>query len=459
MHKLGMRSLIERVGLDNRGTGGRAIRVIGARLPDRVTFGPRFPATCQLIEASEGWSAVECKSWMIERIQSVLAEQSHHALGGPPWPDWLSAPRVPVICRSDLVDDPGRYRSSSYRGPIRWVSTGGTGGRPATFPMEPSASAAEWAYVTNIWNRFGFRRGGRRLVLRGIPPRDGRPVAFDPLATELRVSPFHLSASYWKDIVAAVREFRPEFIHGYPSAVMRFTELCSDWLPRVRALFLCSEDVPDELCDRLEGRWKAPVVSWYGHSEKQLLGGNCPGNRAYHLYPTYGFGEVLNPRGKPAAVGESGSLVVTGFLSKVLQLVRYETGDTARFLGWGCGSCGLQWPMIDRVAGRWVHSPLYGRNGIPVTMAALNFHGQEFSDIRRMRYVQESSGLVDLVIEADTLSTGTRQAIMRAHEEKLGAEFDLRLHRVDEIPLMPSGKHLLVDQRIPEGQRNEGRWA
>jgi phenylacetate-CoA ligase len=444
-----VRSLIEKTGLDGHGRLGQAVRTIGAHLPDRLTFGPRYTDTRRLVSVSDSWSVDDCRAWMKERLQELVSEGGIIDPDAPGWPSWLDLSPVGLLSRSDLAANPVAFRRASYRGPVRWVSTGGTTGRPVTFPMEPSASAAEWAYFHHLWSRFGYSPGDRRLVLRGIEPRNNRPVSYDPLAKELRVSPFHLAKPYWENIVDEVRRFRPRFVHGYPSAVARFSELWRGPLPRVQGVFLCSEDVSPQRWDRIEGSWNAPVVSWFGHSEKQVLGGNCPGNRAYHLFPTYGLAEVIGEGGE-AVQGEHGRLVVTGFVSRAFRLIRYETGDAARFVGWGCQSCGLQGPLNDQVVGRWVHAPLIGRNGVPVTMVALNFHTQELSGARRLRYVQEEPGRVHLLVEADSLSPDAANSILNVHHHKFGAEIELTLQRVDEIPLMASGKHILVDQRLPQ---------
>jgi len=264
----------------------------------------------------------------------------------------------------------------------------------------------------------------------------------------LRVSPFHLNRQSWDQIEAAVRSFEPTWLHGYPSAIQRFADLWRGKLPRVSGVLAASETLPTALWDELEERWGAPVVSWYGHTEKQALGGSCPGNRAYHMFPTYGFVEVLDEQG-PVSQGESGRLVATGFVSAALKVVRYDTGDAARFVGWGCDACGLEWPLIADVAGRWTHAPLIGRSGMPVTMTALNFHTPELSSVRRLRYVQEEAGHAKLLLETDALDEPSRHAIGHALREKLGDELAVELVRVDEIPVTPSGKHVLVDQRLP----------
>jgi hypothetical protein len=183
---------------------------VGAKLPTRLTFGGRYSHTQCLIAESEKWSVEECRGWMSQRIRGLLAELPPSGLAGhgPNWPDWLNAPVVGLTPRNALADEPGRFRRGSYRGPVRLVSTGGTSGRPVTFAMETSASAAEWAYMTRIWSRFGYRPGDRRLVLRGLPPRGDRAVHYDALTCELRVSPFRLGERWWPEIVAEVKEVR-----------------------------------------------------------------------------------------------------------------------------------------------------------------------------------------------------------------------------------------------------------
>jgi phenylacetate-CoA ligase len=304
--------------------------------------------------------------------------------------------------------------------------------------------------MQRMWEHFGYRDGDRRLVLRGLPLRNGQPVSYDPLLAELRVSPFRLGAPWLETIENHVQSFKPRFVHGYPSAVERFAEIWRGPLPRVDALLLASETLSSERWNRIEERWRAPVLSWYGHSEKQALGGNCRGNRAFHMFPTYGLCEIIAEGGRHAQAGEYGTIVATGFVSEALGLVRYETDDVARFVGWGCEACGLDWPLIDSVTGRWAQAPLIGRHGVPISMTALNFHSSVFEGVRRLRYVQEDRGRARLLLEADELSDDAKGSIERAIRAKVGDELDVTLSRVDEIPLTPSGKHVLVEQRIDD---------
>ena len=435
---------VARAALDEHGHLGRVLRRVGGRLPGGLLRGGAFRQALAQIRASETWSADTCRAWTAARLQQLFGDLP--AADGPPWPVWLARPPMATVTRDDLADDPAAYRDPRYRGTVRWVATGGTSGRPVRFLMDPAASAAEWAYITSMWAQYGYRHGDRRLVLRGLPPRGERPFSYDPLLNELRVSPFRLGERWWPEIEAAVRDFRPRFVHGYPSAAARLARLWPGPLPRVAALLLCSETVPPGLLDKLEAAWQAPALSWYGHSEKQVLGGACPGNRAYHMFPTYGLAEIVRG-GRQATVGETGQLLATGFVSRALRLLRYETGDEGRFAGWGCAACGRQWPLIDPVVGRQ-HTPLLGRSGIPVTMAALNFHTDVLAGVHKLRYVQEEPGRVRLLIEAPGPSPQAAKAILGAHKQKVGDELDFELVVVDQIPLLPSGKHVLVDQRI-----------
>jgi len=442
-----LRSVLIEIALDDSQVAARALRRVGAHMPASLVFGRRFAEARELLLRSERWDRAECQNWIAERLARAT-EALPEDPEAPEWPQWLNLPARRTVTRDELSSAPDRFLRETFTGRTRTISTGGTGGKPAFLKIDPAASSAEWAYMQRMWERYGYRRRDRRLVLRGLPLKDGRPVSYDPLLAELRVSPFRLGGPWRKAIEADVRSFKPRFVHGYPSAVERLAEIWRGPLPRIEALFLASETLTTERWDRFEEEWQAPVLSWYGHSEKQALGGNCPGNRAFHMFPTYGLSEIITDGRRQAEAGEFGTIVATGFVSEALKIVRYETGDVARFVGWGCESCGMDWPLIDSVTGRWGHDPLIGRHGVPISMTALNFHSSVFEGIRRLRYVQEHRGRAELLLEVDELGDKEKRSIARAIRSKVGDELEVTLSRVDEIPLTPSGKHILVDQRI-----------
>jgi phenylacetate-CoA ligase len=252
-----------------------------------------------------------------------------------------------------------------------------------------------------------------------------------------------------------MRRFRPEFLHGYPSAI----SLVAEFVHRhpealagiqLKAILLGSEALFPDQRERIEGALKARIYSWYGHSERLILAGECETSTAYHHFPDYGVAEILKEDGTVASQpGERGELVGTGVLNRSLPMIRYRTGDRARLLEPHC-SCGRSFDRFDEVEGRWDQEYVLGNSGARISTAALNMHGPFFDRVKRYQYAQEVKGSMEIrVLPADDFTEADALSIRQAYEKKCGTELQIAVTVVDEIPLTPRGKVRRLIQKLP----------
>lgn len=101
----------------------------------------------------------------------------------------------------------------------------------------------------------------------------------------------------------------------------------------------------------------AEVYSIYASSEVGRAASQCSVLAAsdaateYHIDTNGFFCEILDPEtGAPVAMGEAGELVVTDFTNFGTPLIRYRSGDRARFSDTPC-ACGAPGPLLS-VTGR-----------------------------------------------------------------------------------------------------------
>jgi phenylacetate-coenzyme A ligase PaaK-like adenylate-forming protein len=122
---------------------------------------------------------------------------------------------------------------------------------------------------------------------------------------------------------------------------------------RIRSVFLTSDYVPSALVEDIRRQWGCPAINHYGMTEMALTGGvECPALDGYHLREPDLYFEVVDPAdGRPMPIGESGEVVVTTLTRSGLPLIRYRTGDAARFLAEPC-PCGSNLPRLSKLQGR-----------------------------------------------------------------------------------------------------------
>ncbi len=121
----------------------------------------------------------------------------------------------------------------------------------------------------------------------------------------------------------------------------------------IKSVLLSTDYVPRAICSALESTWNCNVYNHYGMTEMGLGGSvDCEARQGGHLREADLFFEVIDPEtGCPVSPGEYGEVVFTTLTRKGMPLIRYRTGDMARFLNTPC-PCGTFLPRLDRVRGR-----------------------------------------------------------------------------------------------------------
>ena len=363
----------------------RTVGVLGC-VPATVRYGPPFARIWRLLHESDRWDEERLAQFRLEELRTLLTYAGERVpyyrrlfrrIGLRPASiqslDELT--QLPLLTR-DMVRELGcellaeGVRRRSYK----VSTTAGTSGKPLGFCVTYDASAAEWAFMLRNWEYAGFKPGNKRAVLRGgliRGRRNGRLWEYDPVNQALHFSSFDLNEANLARYVKKMHDYRPEFLHAYPSSatlLAQYLQQTGERLPGLRGVLIGSENVYPVQREFLASVFGCRVFSWYGHSEKCILAGECGGSSQYHIVPEYGIVELVDGVGQPVRLpGQRGQLVGTGFINRATVFIRYLTDDEAEWSPEPC-SCGRISPRIRSVRGRWHQEMLVGRSG------ALDFH-------------------------------------------------------------------------------------
>ena len=249
----------------------------------------------------------------------------------------------------------------------------------------------------------------------------------------------------------AIEKYKPEFIHGYMSAIMmlaKYVESRGGGLKHsFKGILAVSENILREQRDYVEKVFGARVFSFYGHSERLVIAGECEKSSQYHIEPLYGYCELLDRNGRQANEGE---ITGTGFLNDAMPLIRYRTGDIASWSGEKECPCGRHALRLAGVQGRWNQDMLVTKEGAYVSLAALNIHSDEFDYIVRYKLVQDEPGVVTMkILPQKEYSNEKGKRIKGLLEEKVSGKIRFDLQLVDDLPVGANGKYKIVDQRLP----------
>ena len=155
-------------------------------------------------------------------------------------------------------------------------------------------------------------------------------------------------------VAACIEEHHITCIVGIPMQV-RYLSLMKPELfnTHIQKVLLSTDYVPDSLVKTLSRNGTCKVFNHYGMTEMGYGGGvECECLGGYHLRENHLYFEIIDPvTGKRVSDGEYGEVVFTTLNRQAMPLIRYKTGDTARFVTKPCG-CGTFLRTMEKVRGR-----------------------------------------------------------------------------------------------------------
>jgi len=151
------------------------------------------------------------------------------------WQDFLdeSAWRLlPILTKENLTQGIDRFRPRRGRRDDIEVRASGTTGASLSMPKSANVDAEQWAVWWRYWGWHGIQRGDCCGLFSSTPivfsnKGPSRPWRLNLAGREIRFSIFHISDTTVPDFLEVLERFKPEWIHGNPSAVALFASLAS----------------------------------------------------------------------------------------------------------------------------------------------------------------------------------------------------------------------------------------
>ncbi|WP_024955572.1 DVU_1553 family AMP-dependent CoA ligase [Sulfurospirillum arcachonense] len=143
-------------------------------------------------------------------------------------------------------------------------------------------------------------------------------------------------------------------IIGIPMQVLYLSRIKPEiFYKHIKKVLLSTDYVPDTLVKKLSNEGVCKVFNHYGMTEMGYGGGvECECLKGYHLRENHLYFEIIDPiTQKHVLDGEYGEVVFTTFARQAMPLIRYKTGDMARFSTKPC-ACGTFLRTMDKVIGR-----------------------------------------------------------------------------------------------------------
>lgn len=240
---------------------------------------------------------------------------------------------VPDIRQEELrkFDETDSVNQKLFKGKYHVVHSSGSTGLPRYFVYDTSAWDSMLLGIIRgaLWDMtmsqiLKLLSGGLRILyIAATDGRYGGAMAVGDgirgIGAEQRFLDIKTPLSKW---VQTVREFQPDIIIGYPSAIKILGELVenSEVSVDMCRVISCGEPLAPGLRDYLEKIFGAIVVNFYGASESLALGVETDRAEGMVLFDDMNYIEV-----------ENGKMYLTCLYNYVQPLIRYEISDRLVF--------------------------------------------------------------------------------------------------------------------------------
>jgi phenylacetate-coenzyme A ligase PaaK-like adenylate-forming protein len=335
--------------------------------------------------------------------------------------------------------------------------TSGSSGRPGLFVYDPVGWRAICAQLLRASSWAGLRPSlpRQRLALLGgaAPSHISRQGAATMAVGLHRVLSLPVTLPL-AQLVQALNQFQPTYLHVYPSVAMWLAE--EQHAGRLRLapqmLVTIAELRTPAMTQRLQDTFGVHPFNAYGSTEG-LWGSECEHHQGIHLFEDATLVENIDADGQPVPAGEPGArLLVTNLYNLVQPLLRLEVTDLVTLDPDPC-PCGR---TLIRT------SAIHGRSDDILSLAAgdggrIAVHPLHFAlltrdpQVREFQVVQDGPVLRVLIVASqaatashDPLETRLGQAIAQ-QLHRLGVhDPQVTIERRQQLPRSAGGKLKLV---------------
>lgn len=442
----------------------KPIKILKSYIPDRRRFGENFIKAYDFLQESQWWSTKQIKDYQLMQLHKII----NHAYNNVPYykkvfderglkpediSDFDDLKKLPYLTKDIIRENINELLVTKYnKKKLTYCTTGGSTGSPMGFYINADVDEKEWAFMTNQWVRVGYcvNRVNRMVILRGNIPNFSY---YEYIGNNLILSSYKITKENYIDYIDKIQKFNPDFIYVYPSSIIILSKYtlesnikihCSN----LKAILCGSENIYDYQRKIIKEVFSCRVYSWYGHSEKCCLAGECEDSSYYHIYPEYGYTELINNQGKDASKeDELCEIVATGFNNYAMPFIRYKTCDIAVNSNESC-KCGRNHKLIKRINGR-EQEFFVDKKGSIITFTCSD---EALWDIKHKviayQYIQNEPGKVLLTMQLiDKLTEKDKQSVIDEFQ-KVYPSLEITLGEIDNIPRTGSGKFKQLIQNL-----------
>lgn len=417
----------------------------------------------RFLDESEYWPLEKIQQWQLQQVKRIVEYAYNNTEGYKQLYREANAnpadirtlediERLPFVTK-ELLRDNIELFSVKSKSRI-YSTTGGSTGIPFGFYSAIKNICIENAFMHKGWSCIGWKPGLVTAVLRGgFVGTANKPFKYDVYHRELSLSSYHLTEKTIDIYLSAIEKYRPKVLAVYPSSMNMLCDILKDKeikSPSCDFMLLGSENVYEGHIEKFRETFPdTKIFAWYGQSERVVLAPWCEHSENYHVWPFYGYTEILGETNERIKTGAEGEIVGTSFHNHITPFIRYRTMDTAVKGENFCPSCKRSFVILNKILGRR-HEVIVTSTGRYISMTAINMHDSIFDNLKQFQFFQQEKGrVVFKYIPKTSFSCGDITVIESGLMKKFGGDVELTLKEVMEIPRTKAGKYKWLEQKIP----------
>ena len=420
----------------------------------------------RFIERAQWWEKDTIENWQFQSLKKIVC----HAYKNVPGyrilyqeagihPDDLHSlsdiKYLPFTTKEMIRDNLAEFTSKNIaKHKLSYVTTSGSSGIPFGFHILKPILSIENAFLHTSWERAQWTLGNITAILQGSFVGSKECIYnYNNVRNILSLSGYYLTEEFYEKYVNIILKYKIKFIRAYPSTISQLAHLVlsnSDaGRLNLKGILFSSENLYDwQQRIILEAFPGVKIFGVYGHMEKVIMAAMCEQSEHYHVWPFYGYTEVLNWQDEESSTGEIGELVGTSFWNMATPFIRYRTMDTARKGKWGDRACGRQFQILENIEGR-IQDTLISVTGRYIPVPSTSIHSDIFDNVKQFQFYQDAPGNVLFkIVRKDSYTDQDTEKICSTLKQKLGEDVHLEIIFLQEIPKTPGGKTRCVDQKL-----------
>lgn len=357
----------------------------------------------------------------------------------------------PVINKNDIRTQQDRFLSSVYsKDKLFQMSTSGSTGTPFVCYQNGGKKKRVNAEIIYYSEKVGYKLGENLSYIRTVVKQVKKSNIRQFLQNQTLINCGYLNDEGIEEMIGRICRLSkkgPVTLLGYGSTYTAMKEYVLrkeiKTFPDLRVTGLISGsdmlfDETREIVRRAFGG--APMVSRYSNEENGVLGQDEGENNVFPINEADYIVEILDDDGNAVEDGIQGRIVVTDLYNYAMPMIRYDTGDFAAVELKDIN--GRKKRCLTNFSGRKV-DVIFSTEGKALSPYVITNYMWSFPDITQFQVVQTDAKRYRLKLNVP--KTFTREdEVTGLMKQLLGQDAEVVVERVEEIPVLASGKRRYI---------------